>query len=414
MSSGTCENSGWRGRAAWSAATLLRALSHPYAGRADDVAEAIATRDARSMLGRFLDRHAQRIRWRSDGLVEALETASTALTLRSAWDPWAGAMARSLAGDDPRPVLTAVIAGLHLTAAGAVSQAWTCLLAEPSRLRFGGCVLPPVEAVSVSVEGPRPRVMAGGPQGAHEATLSTGGVWRSGDGERLPTVGAAPRLTLLVRAEPGIGFPPDAVGPGVASPSDGLPSGAAASVKAALTLLAATAPDYHLWVGWTLRDLVVVGASPGGTDRVTAASITSGRSSDWPGLACVPAPLEPAVLAELLVHEATRQCLLLAGRVGPMDDGSDRSVYRSPLWGGQRTLGQLVAAYHGFGNAVLLHRAMAGLPGGDHSERRLPELLPALRAAEARLHDNPALTPVGRALRDPLMERLADVETAGG
>lgn len=414
MSSGTCENAAWRGRAAWSAATLLRALSHPHAARADDIAEAIATRDARSMLGRFLDRHAQRIRWRSDGLVEALETASTALTLRSAWDPWAGAMARSLGGDDPRPVLTAVIAGLHLTAAGAVSQAWTCLLAEPSRLRFGGCVLPPVEAVSVSVDGPRPRVVAGGPQGAHEATLSPEGIWRSGDGERLPAVGETPRLTLLARAEPGIGFPPEAVGPDAASPSDGLPSGAAASVKAALTLLAATAPDYHLWVGWTLRDLVVVGASPGDATGATLASIASDPSRGWPGLARVPAPLEPSVLAERLVHEATRQCLLLAGRVGPLDDGSDRGVYRSPTWGAERTLGQLVAAYHGFGNAVLLHRAMAGLPGGGHSARRLPELLPALRAAEAKLRDNRALTPVGRAVCDPLMERLADVEAVGG
>ena len=413
MSSGTDENAAWRGRAAWSAATLLRALSHPHADRADDVAEAIATRDARSMLGRFLDRHAQRIRWRSDGLVEALETASTALTLRSAWDPWAGAMARSLGGDDPRPVLTAVIAGLHLTAAGAVSRAWSCLLAEPSRLRFGRWVLPPVEAVSVSVDGPRPRVVAGGPQGAHEATLSPEGIGRSRDGERLPAVGTTPQLTLLARAEPGIGFPPEAIGPDAASPSHGLPSGAAASVEAALTLLDATAPDYHRWVGWTLRDLVVVRAAPGDLTGATAAAIASRPSPGWPGLARVPAPLEPAVLAELLVHEAACQCLLLAERVGPLDDGSDPSVYRSPLWGGERTLGQLVAAYHGFGNAVLLHRAM-GLIDGDHSARRLPELLPALRAVEAKLHDNPALTPVGRALCDPLRERLADVETAGG
>jgi HEXXH motif-containing protein len=413
MSSGTRENAAWRGRTAWSAATLLRALSHPHADRADDVAEAIATRDARSMLGRFLDRHAQRIRWRSDGLVEALETASTTLTLRSAWDPWAGAMARSLGGDDARPVLTAVIAGLHLTAAGAVSQAWTCLLAEPTRLRFGGRVLPPVEAVSVSVDGTRPRVMAGGPQGAHEATVSPEGIWR-GAGERLAVVGAAPRLTLLSRSEPEIDFPPEAMRLGAASPSDGLPSGAAASVKAALTLLARTAPDYHRWVGWTLRDLVVVRAAPGDAAGATVAFIASGPAAAWPGLARVPAPLEPAVLAELLVHESTRQCLLLAGRVGPLDDDSDQSVDRSPLWGAERSLGQLAAAYHGLGNAVLLHRAMVGATGGGHSARRLAELLPALRAAQARLRDNPALTPVGRALCDPLMDRLAGAEGAGG
>jgi HEXXH motif-containing protein len=397
MSSGTRENRAWRGRAAWSAATLVRALSHPHTDRADDVAEAIATRDARSILGRFLDRHAQRIRWRSDGLVEALETASTALTLRSAWDPWAGAVTRSLDGDDPRPVLTAVIAGMHLTAGGAVGESWSCLLAEPARLRFGGCVLPPLESVAVSLDGPRPRVVGTGPGGEHEATVSPEGIWRAGDAERLPTVGAPPHLTLLARSEPGIGFPPDTGSAATSSEPGGLPSGAAASVKAALTLLAAAAPEYHRWVGWTLRDLVVVGDPPG-------------RQSDWPGLACVRAPLEPAVLAELLVCEATRQCLLLAWRVGPFDDEGDRSAGRSPRWGSERPPAELVAAYHAAGNALLLHHALAGAGGGDHSARRLAELLPAVRAAEARLRGNLALTPVGRALCDPLSERLAGID----
>jgi hypothetical protein len=399
MSSGTREDPARRGRAAWSAATLVRALSHPHAERADDVAEAIATRDARSILGRFLDRHAQRIRWRSDGLVEALETASTALTLRSAWDPWAGAVTRSLDGDDPRPVLTAVIAGMHLTAGGAVSESWSCLLSEPARLRFGGSLLPPVESVEVSLEDPRPRVVATGPGGQHEATLSPEGFWRAGDAERLPTVGAPQQLTLLARGEPGIGFPPDAGDAAAAAAArepGGLPSGAAASVKAALTLLAGSAPEYRRWVGWTLRDLVVVGDLPG-------------PQGDWPGLACVPAPLEPAVLAELLVSAATRQCLLLARRVGPFDDEADRSVDGSPPLGSERSLGQLVAAYHGIGNALLLHRALAEAGGGDQSARRLAELLAALRAAQAQLGDNPALTPVGRALRDPLSERLAGI-----
>jgi HEXXH motif-containing protein len=409
MSSGTHEDQASPGRAAWSAATLLRALSHPHADRADDVAEAIATRDARSILGRFLDRHAQRIRWRSDGLVEALETAGTALTLRSAWDPWAGAVARSLRGDDPPPVPTAVLAGMHLTASGAVSAGWSCLLAEPVRLRFGGCLLPPVESVAISVDGLRPRVVASGPGGEHQATLSPEGIWRAGDAERLVAVGAPSQLTLLPRGEPGIDFPPDG-----ASGAAGLPSGAAASVKAALTLLAGAAAGYRSWVGWTLRDAVVVrpmGDPPPTTPAAASAVfLSSGVSPDWPGLACLQAPQEPAVLAELLVHEASRQCLQLALRVGPFDDGTDRSAYRSPLWRAERPLGELVAAYHGFGNALLLHRALAEAGGGDHSAGRLSALLPALRGAGAQLWDNPALTPVGRALCDPLIERLAALD----
>src|SRR6266545_1777822 len=84
------------GRVAWSAATLLRALSYPHADRADDVAEAIAVRDGRGLLERFLDRYGQRLRLRGNGLAPALESAASALTLHAAWDPWAGAVARSL------------------------------------------------------------------------------------------------------------------------------------------------------------------------------------------------------------------------------------------------------------------------------------------------------------------------------
>src|SRR6266540_5066846 len=51
------------GRVAWSAATLLRALSYPHADRADDVAEAIAVRDGRGLLERFLDRYGARLRF---------------------------------------------------------------------------------------------------------------------------------------------------------------------------------------------------------------------------------------------------------------------------------------------------------------------------------------------------------------
>src|SRR6266540_3617934 len=124
------------GRVAWSAATLLRALSYPHADRADDVAEAIAVRDGRGLLERFLDRYGQRLRLRGNGLAPALESAASALTLHAAWDPWAGAVARSLRRDDPVPERTAVVAALHLTAGGSSLSPWSCFLYEPACLRW--------------------------------------------------------------------------------------------------------------------------------------------------------------------------------------------------------------------------------------------------------------------------------------
>src|SRR5262245_240017 len=106
------------GRVAWSAATLLRALSYPHGDRADDVAEAIAVRQGRALLERFVDRYGDRLRVHGDGLAEALETATTTLTLRAAWDPWAGAVARSLRREDLAPERAAMVAALHLAAGG--------------------------------------------------------------------------------------------------------------------------------------------------------------------------------------------------------------------------------------------------------------------------------------------------------
>ncbi len=95
------------------------------------------------------------------------------------------------------------------------------------------------------------------------------------------------------------------------------------------------------------------------------------------------------------------------GQVGCADDGSDGQRYWSPLKGAERSLGQLLAGYHASGNVVLLYRACAGrLDDGGHGAFRLAALLPVLHATEAHLRDSPALTPVGRALCEPLMELL--------
>ncbi len=353
------------GRVAWSAATLLRALSYPHEDRADDVAEAIAVRDGRGLLERFLDRYGQRLRLRANGLAPALESAASALTLHAAWDPWAGAVARSLRRDDPVPERTAVVAALHLTAGGSSLSPWSCFLYEPARLRFGRCLLPTVGLIS------------------------------------LPAVGRRHLLTLLAEGEPEIGFPP----PGrVAIAPASLGPATISSLEDALGLLGSAAPAYLRWVEWGLRDAVVVGAK--------SSSPRSGVSGEWPGVVYLSAPHEPWALAELLVHEATHQYLHLAERIGPVDDGSDERSYWSPLKGKERPLRRLLAAYHAFGNVALFQRACVetGVNDRGYAARRLAALLPALRTTEGHLWENRALTPAGRALLDPLMERLATLE----
>jgi HEXXH motif-containing protein len=385
------------GRVAWSAATLLRALSYPHEDRADDVAEAIAVREGRAILERFLDRYGHRLRLRGHGLAEALEGAASTLTLRSAWDPWAGAVARSLERDDPAPERTAMLAALHLAASGDAGAPWSCVLYDPAPLRFGRWLLPPVELVTLLVDGEDARVAARGAWGELEVTADGGGV-PAGAAERLPAVGEPAPLTLLPAAEPGIEFPPP--DEGVTVPGR-VPPEAAESVAVSLALLGQAAPAYLRWVGWGLRDAVVVPAEPGAP--------RSGASADWPGLVFLSAPHDPTALAELLVHEATHQYLHLAARVGPVDDGSDQGTYWSPLKGMERPLSRLLAAYHAFGNVALVLWGFveAGVDQRGRAADRLAALLPALRTTEAHLWQNPALTPAGRALVDPLLTRLS-------
>jgi HEXXH motif-containing protein len=387
------------GRVAWSAATLLRALSYPHEDRADDVAEAIAVREGRAVLERFLDRYGHRLRLRGHGLAEALESASSTLTLRSAWDPWAGAVARSLDGEDQAPERTAMLAALHLAAAGEPGGPWSCMLYEPAPLRFGRWLLPPVDRVTLAVDGAGPRLAARGAWGGCELTADGGGEPAAG-AELLASAGGLARLTLLGAAEPRIDFPPPPEG--IVVPAR-VPPEAAGALDAALELIGRAAPAYLRWLGWALRDVVVLPAEQGST--------RSGASADWPGLIWLSAPPDPAALAEPLVHEATHQYLHLAARVGPIDDGSDQRTYWSPLRGGERTLPRLLAAYHAFGNvALVLHGLVAS--GEDRRGRaadRLVALLPALRTTEGQLWRHPALTPSGRALLDPLLARLATV-----
>jgi HEXXH motif-containing protein len=385
------------GRVAWSAATLLRALSYPHEDRADDVAEAIAVREGRAILERFLDRYGHRLRLRGHGLAEALEGATSTLTLRSAWDPWAGAVARSLERDDPAPERTAMLAALHLAASGDAAAPWSCVLYEPAPLRFGRWLLPPVELVTLLADGEGVRVAARGAWGELEVTADGGGD-PVGAAELLPAVGEPEPLSLLPAAEPGIGFPP--ADEGAAVPGR-VPPEAAESVALSLALIGRAAPAYRRWVGWGLRDGVVVPAGPG--------SPRAGASADWPGLVFLSAPHDPAALAELLVHEATHQYLQLASRVGPVDDGSDQDAYRSPLEGMERPLSRLLAAYHAFGNVALVLWGFveAGVDQRGRAADRLAALLPALRTTEVHLWQNPALTPAGRALLDPLLARLS-------
>ena len=157
------------------------------------------------------------------------------------------------------------------------------------------------------------------------------------------------------------------------------------------------------WIGYVLRDLIPL------PDR--SGMHNSGSEYLLPGVICVSNQNDPWALAEMLVHEATHQYLYILNRLGPLDDGTDQTLYFSPIRNMGRPIHFIVVAYHAFGNVLLFYRTVrdaisADREAGARIHRRVEELDPQLAGLEHALQTTKALTPLGRALWEPLYEEV--------
>ncbi|HEX5707813.1 MAG TPA: HEXXH motif-containing putative peptide modification protein, partial [Pyrinomonadaceae bacterium] len=110
----------------------------------------------------------------------------------------------------------------------------------------------------------------------------------------------------------------------------------------------------------------------------------------------------------MLVHESSHLYLHLLCRLGPINDGTDKTLYYSPAVRRPRPLERILVAYHAFANMSLLYRLCmeVGIDDEGYCALNQEKTLPQLEQLEAPLLDNPALTPIGRALFEPLYRRL--------
>ena len=118
----------------------------------------------------------------------------------------------------------------------------------------------------------------------------------------------------------------------------------------------------------------------------------------------------PAIaLADALVHEASHQHFYILGQLGPVHDGSDIQLYYSPARGADRPIDKILLAYHAFGNVLLFSRHCRSRGVGDlemcESQERSYEA--CLTTLQRPLETTRALTPLGRALFEPLAARLS-------
>src|SRR6185312_15271355 len=81
--------------------------------------------------------------------------------------------------------------------------------------------------------------------------------------------------------------------------------------------------------------------------------LCSGSSASEPGRCHMSVRAGQVKLAEMLVHEATHQYYYLVTRLGPVDDGTDSTLYYSPVKNCYRPLAYILIAYHAFANVLL-------------------------------------------------------------
>jgi HEXXH motif-containing protein len=294
-------------------------------------------------------------------------------------------LAAALRDPDADPAAAAARALLLLVAAGADLVAADILLAQPTRLGWHGRLLPKARRVLSAT--------------SERVELDTHG---SGDRHVFlrRELAADPRTVALPRIGGLCVIAPWAVDTyasiHVPFPLSPLPIDAiVAPLRDAWRLIELASPETFQWCDRVATDVIAV-AGEAHTSR-------SGSNRDAPGQLALSVPASPLTIAELFVHECSHQYFHLAEELGPVDDGSDRGLYWSPLTRSERPLDRILIAHHAVANIIRFYRAVAacGLDVDGHAEVELDRQTACLLALEDALEDTRALTDRGRALYTP-------------
>jgi len=389
----------------------LRGFAHPYGPFDVAFAESTSVAMARQVVGRFVSRYAAMLVANGASQLPPLLEGWISLptTHDAIWDDAFGQARASLTGPlgDRLALEAAAALGLRLAATGMPTR-FSVQLPRPSRLLFGGCLLPIAAHIEIESDGREACIVLAGGRDASLRLRNDGSRWspvtgETGDaGEALPLVELerkGGRVQLLSREavfplamgeiEPMI---PEVVTPDL--------SGA---IGEAFAILREHAPRYSEWVGRLVRRIVPLGSPPG--------VMMSSSSIYRPGTITMSHNAFPLGMAEMLVHEITHEHCHLASSCGPLDDGSDTALYFSPIRGTERPISAILVAYHAVANIALFYRECrrSGYSEAEYLDVSEPEALSWLIELDGPLARTGSLTQVGRALYEPLRDQLREV-----
>jgi len=390
-------------------------FSCPQVGLDKEFLELVVTEHARQSVQKFIECYNGRMELRGRGLGSVLSnwlqcTDAFETVWNSAFGEAFAAVFRSGADDIER---RAAMLALRLHECRHAGD-WKLQLSKPVRFRFDRWLLPPADAIEVSAT----------PQ-AVTLNLRTANIWRTTTFQQSENGWETNNgvEALLVLTRPGIRWTiltAESLAPssiallqtevfGYADADvDTQPELLLHASDTAVSLIAEFAGIYLAWVSNVIRELVPL--------RARSGIFNNGSIDLSPGVICVSNSVSnqenPWSLAEVLVHEASHQHLYIARRLGRMDDGKDDSLYFSPFRNTGRPIYNILITYHAFANIVLFYRtALAHGLSADVSsaravQRRAKELEEKLQPLDQALQSTKSLTPLGRALWEPLREQL--------
>jgi HEXXH motif-containing protein len=330
----------------------------------------------------FLKCFAHTLRERSDGLLHAVETfRDDPGEFPDSWPTAVGQMRAALL-ERPLDAERALVAALSLALARAqlgMPVRFDAVLGVARAFRFASYAWPGASEIRFESDGTMARVRLD----AEARRFERAGAHWVGEGRELPCV----RGVVLVDTE----LPDGLIG---SSAPD------ADSYRAAFELIERFAGSYLPWVQRVTHAIVPVKSRPGAT--------VSSSFEMLPGVLALSHDGPALCIADLFVHEASHQHYYLATQTGPVHDGSDQELYYSPGPRTHRPVDKILLAYHAFANLLLFYRACrdAGVGDGVLCSRMERSYEEGVAVLEAPLEKTRALTPLGRALFEPLAERL--------
>jgi hypothetical protein len=379
------------------------AFSMPAPGTGEAVFDTIASAYGSSIVTWLLDLHGPEIEGTSDGLVDLLRRwGRGSASLATVWDIAFGRA--HLALKEGRLDIADVAARLALRISdGGQVGAWSAAM-PPTPVTVGDRFVEDVTALSVDVAADRDhRVTLTRADGATVELRrdATGDPWVGPDAGQLRSVGPGRPVYLLARPMlPGDSGSREIFGESL--PVSSIDDSMEATFQAGFDVLGQITPHYLPWIERVLHGVVVCA-------NQEPFHLVSGSWEDVPGFVHMSCPHAAIDIADILVHESAHQYFYLLEKVGPLDDGSDDSLYYSPATRTERPLSRLLMALHAFVNVLELYEAVKvdETPDLAYVLANEPRLLADIALLDEPLRGNPALTDLGRSLYLPLADRLS-------